>query len=33
MSYYKGEDFDILIKEGIHLIDFYADWCVRRSSR
>ena len=27
MSYYKGEDFDSLIKEGIHLIDFYADWC------
>lgn len=27
MSYYKGEDFDSLVKEGIHLIDFYADWC------
>lgn len=27
MRYYKGEDFDSLVKEGIHLIDFYADWC------
>lgn len=27
MRYYKGEDFDTLVKEGIHLIDFYADWC------
>lgn len=27
MRYYKGEDFDSLVKEGIHVIDFYADWC------
>lgn len=27
MTYYKGEDFDSLVKEGIYLIDFYADWC------
>lgn len=27
MKYYKGEDFDSLVKDGIHLIDFYADWC------
>lgn len=27
MRYYKGEDFESLVSEGIHLIDFYADWC------
>lgn len=27
MRYYKGEDFDSLVKEGVHVIDFYADWC------
>lgn len=27
MRYYKGEDFDSLVKEGFHIIDFYADWC------
>lgn len=27
MTYYNGENFDDLVKEGIHLIDFYADWC------
>lgn len=27
MRYYSGEDFDSLVKEGVHLIDFYADWC------
>ncbi len=27
MTYYKGEDFDSLVKDGIYLIDFYADWC------
>lgn len=27
MRYYNGEDFDSLVKEGTHLIDFYADWC------
>lgn len=27
MKYYKGENFDELINEGIYLVDFYADWC------
>lgn len=27
MTYYNGEDFDSLIKEGVVLVDFYADWC------
>ena len=27
MNYYKGENFDDLIKEGTYLVDFYADWC------
>ena len=27
MTYYKGEDFDKLVSEGIILVDFYADWC------
>ncbi len=27
MRYYKGENFDELVKEGVHIIDFYADWC------
>ncbi len=27
MIYYKGENFDDLIKEGTYLVDFYADWC------
>lgn len=26
VSYYKGENFDDLIKEKV-LVDFYADWC------
>lgn len=27
MIYYKGEDLDSLIKEGVCIVDFYADWC------
>lgn len=27
MTYYKGENFDELVKSGITLVDFYADWC------
>lgn len=27
MTYYNGENFDELVKEGITLVDFYADWC------
>ena len=27
MIYYKGENFDELVKNGIILVDFYADWC------
>ena len=27
MKYYNGENFDDLIKDGVHLVDFYADWC------
>ncbi len=27
MIYYKGENFDDLVKDGITLVDFYADWC------
>jgi thioredoxin 1 len=27
MRYYNGENFDDLVKSGVHLIDFYADWC------
>ena len=27
MRYYKGEDFDSLVKVGVHVIDCYADWC------
>ncbi len=23
----KSEDFNNLVKDGIHLVDFYADWC------
>ena len=27
MTYYKGEDYDDLVKDGVVLVDFYADWC------
>jgi len=27
MTYYKGEDFDSLISNGVYLVDFYAEWC------
>ncbi len=27
MTYYKGEDLDSLVKEGVTIVDFYADWC------
>ena len=27
MTYYNGENFDELVKDGITLVDFYADWC------
>lgn len=27
MTYYNGENFDELVKSGITLVDFYADWC------
>ena len=27
MKYYNGENFDEIVKEGIILVDFYADWC------
>lgn len=27
MRHYNGENFDELIKDGIYLVDFYADWC------
>lgn len=27
VKHLNDENFDELIKEGIHLVDFYADWC------
>lgn len=27
MRYLENEDFNELIKEGTHLVDFYAEWC------
>ncbi len=27
MRYYNGENYDDLVKNGIILVDFYADWC------
>lgn len=27
IRYYNNEKFDELVKEGITIIDFYADWC------
>lgn len=27
MKYYNGEDLNELVKEGVHVVDFYADWC------
>ena len=27
MRYYNGEDYDEAVKNGIILVDFYADWC------
>ena len=27
MTYYNGEDFEELIKNGNYIVDFYADWC------
>lgn len=27
IKYYNNEDFNELVKEGITIIDFYADWC------
>ena len=27
MRYYNNENFEDLVKEGVHLVDFYADWC------
>ena len=27
MTHLEKEDFNELIKEGLHLVDFYAEWC------
>ena len=27
MIHLEKEDFNELIKEGLHLVDFYAEWC------
>jgi len=27
MVYYKGENLDSLIKDGVTIVDFYAEWC------
>lgn len=27
MKYYNGENLNELVKEGVHVVDFYADWC------
>ena len=27
IKYLENEDFDSVIKEGIWVVDFYADWC------
>lgn len=27
MKYLEDENFDELISSGLHLVDFYADWC------
>lgn len=27
IKYFKGEDFESEVSEGVVLVDFYADWC------
>ncbi len=27
IKYLKEEKFEDLVKDGLHLVDFYADWC------
>lgn len=27
MKYYNGEDLSTLVKDGVTIVDFYADWC------